>query len=100
MSQDTFSVLFFTRRGCPSSARLRSYIQKRDAKKVKEKIRVVTSSPAYQQLWQKYGVERTPCLVFMGTHHAIVGEKTFVWLEKELRNQGLDPKKIMTPYPT
>jgi ABC-type dipeptide/oligopeptide/nickel transport system ATPase component len=92
--------LLFTDKDCPHCRRLVDFIGKRDAKPIKDTIKLVTSDSKYQHVRDQYDIKLFPTLVLTDGSKRI-GEQAFVWFREQLDARRIkDPDRIMSKYPT
>jgi glutaredoxin len=92
--------LLFTDKDCPHCRRLVDYIGKRDAKPIRETIKMVTEDAKYDAIRSQYGITAFPTLVLTDGSKRI-GEQAFAWFREQLDARRIrNPDKIMSKYPT
>jgi glutaredoxin len=92
--------LLFTDKDCPHCRRLVDYNGKRDAKPIKETIKLVTEDAKYADIRKQYGITAFPTVVLTDGSTRI-GEQAFVWFREQLDARRIrNPDKIMSKYPT
>lgn len=86
--------LLFYREGCPFCREIRHYLDKRDAKMIKDTIKFV--GPTYHE---EFKVDRFPTLI-LADGKRLVGDQVFDWLRQQLSEIGVDPDSVMTEHST
>ena len=89
-----YNLLFYDT-GCNHCRDLKEYLDKRDAKSVKQTIKFV--GPKYHK---EFGVERVPTLILAQSQQKLVGDEVFAWLRQELTVNNVDPDSVMSELPT
>jgi glutaredoxin len=90
-------LYLFIDSGCPHCRTIKDYLDKRDAKPIKEKIKFVREH--HTEMRKQHNIDTVPALV-LPDGRKLVGDEVFNWLRSELINIGVDPDEIMQPLPT
>lgn len=90
-------LFLFIDSGCEHCRTIKDYLEKRDAKPIKDKIKFVKEH--HTEMRKQHHIDTVPALVFPGGRK-LVGDEVFEWLRSELINIGVDPNGIMSELPT
>jgi glutaredoxin len=90
-------LYLFIDSGCPHCRTIKDYLDKRDAKPIKEKIKFVREH--HTEMRKQHNIDTVPALV-LPDGRKLVGNEVFDWLRSELINIGVDPDSVMTELPT